>query len=45
VELPGYQPFDTDVNLTLGQKTEVTTTLIKGSVQESGAKVMPPQPQ
>lgn len=42
VELPGYQPFDTEVNLVLGQKAEVSTDLVKGSVEQSGSKVMPP---
>jgi len=41
VELPGYQPFETEVNLVLGQKAQVSTDLVKGSVEQSGSKVMP----
>lgn len=42
VELPGYQPFETEVNMVLGQKAEVSTDLVKGSVQQPNSKVMPP---
>jgi hypothetical protein len=41
VELPGYQPFETEVNLVLGQKAQVSTDLVKGSVEQSGPNVMP----
>ena len=32
VELPGYQTFETEVNLRVGQKTEVKTELLPGSI-------------
>jgi PEGA domain-containing protein len=36
IELPGYQTFETEVNLLAGQKTEVKTELVKGSIQQAG---------
>jgi hypothetical protein len=35
VELPGYQSFETDVTLVAGQKSEVKTTLEKGSIHQA----------
>jgi hypothetical protein len=35
VELPGYQSFETDVTLVAGQKSEVKTTLAKGSIHQA----------
>jgi hypothetical protein len=36
VELPGYQTFETEVNLLAGQKSEVKTELAKGSIEQAG---------
>jgi hypothetical protein len=36
IELPGYRTFETEVNLLAGQKTEVKTELVKGSIQQAG---------
>jgi hypothetical protein len=35
VELPGYQSFETDVNLVAGQKSVVKTDLEKGSIHQA----------
>ncbi len=35
VELPGYQSFETDVNLVAGQKSVVKTELSKGSIHQA----------
>jgi hypothetical protein len=39
VELPGYQPFETDVNLVAGQKSVVKTHLEKGSIHQADALI------
>jgi PEGA domain len=39
VELPGYRTFETEVNLLAGQKSEVKTDLIKGSIEQNDANV------
>ena len=39
VELPGYQTFETDVTLVAGQKSEVKTTLAKGSIHQADALI------
>lgn len=39
VELPGYQTFETDVTLVAGQKSEVKTTLEKGSMHQADALI------
>jgi hypothetical protein len=36
VELPGYQSFETEVNLVAGQKSVVKTNLAKGSIRQAG---------
>ena len=36
VELPGYRTYDTEINLLAGQKTEVKTVLVPGSIQQAG---------
>ena len=33
IELPGYRTFETEVNLLAGQKSEVKTELVKGSIE------------
>jgi len=43
IELPGYRTFETEVNLLQGQKSEVKTELVKGSIQQAGPDVKPPQ--
>jgi PEGA domain len=35
IVLPGYQSFETDVNLVAGQKTQIKTELVKASVTET----------
>lgn len=39
VELPGYRTFETEVNLLAGQKSEVKTDLVKGSIDQAGALI------
>jgi hypothetical protein len=39
VELPGYQTFETEVNLLAGQKSEVKTELVKGSIEQAGTLI------
>ena len=43
IELPGYRTFETEVNLVQGQKSEVKTELVKGSIEQAGPDVKPPQ--
>lgn len=39
VELPGYRTFETDVTLLAGQKSEVKTELVKGSIEQSSSDI------
>jgi preprotein translocase subunit SecD len=39
VELPGYRTFETEVNLLAGQKAEVKTELVKGSIEQNDSTV------
>ena len=39
VELPGYRTFETEVNLLAGQKSEVKTELVKGSIEQAGSEI------
>ena len=39
VELPGYRTFETEVNLLAGQKSEVRTELVKGSIEQAGPEI------
>lgn len=39
IELPGYRTFETEVNLLAGQKTEVKTDLVKGSIEQNDAMI------
>ena len=39
VELPGYRTFETDVDLIAGQKSEVKTTLVEGSIEQAGPDI------
>lgn len=43
IELAGYRTFETDVNVLAGQKSEVKTELIRGSIVQAGADIKPPQ--
>jgi PEGA domain len=42
VELPGYQTFETEVNLLANQKSEVKTELVKGSIEQAGPEIKQP---
>ena len=39
IELAGYRTFETEVNLLAGQKSEVKTELVKGSIKQNDAMV------
>jgi hypothetical protein len=39
IELPGYRTFETVVEVLAGQKSEVKTELLKGSIEEAGADI------
>lgn len=43
VELPGYRTFETEVDVLAGQKSEVKTELVKGSIEQAGAEIKKPQ--
>jgi hypothetical protein len=43
VELPGYRTFETVVDLLPGQKSEVKTELVKGSIEQAGPEIKQPQ--
>jgi hypothetical protein len=43
VELPGYRTFETEVNLLQGQKSEVKTELVTGSIEQASPDIKPPQ--
>jgi hypothetical protein len=43
VELPGYRTFETVVDILQGQKSEVKTELVKGSIEQAGAEIKKPQ--
>lgn len=42
VELPGYQTYDTEIDLIAGQKTEVKTILVPGSIEQAGPLIKKP---
>jgi PEGA domain len=42
VELPGYRTYDTEINLLAGQKTEVKTILVQGSIEQAGPEIKKP---
>jgi PEGA domain len=42
VELPGYRTYDTEINLLAGQKTEVKTELVPGSIVQAGPLIKKP---
>ena len=43
VELPGFRTFETEVNLLAGQKSEVKTELVAGSIEQASPDIKPPQ--
>lgn len=43
VELPGYRTFETEVDVLAGQKSEVKTVLVRGSIEQAGAEIKKPQ--
>ena len=42
VELPGYQTFETEINLLARQKSELKTELARGSIEQAGALIKEP---
>jgi hypothetical protein len=43
VELPGYRTYETEVDVLAGQKAEVKTELVKGSIEQAGSDIKKPQ--
>ncbi len=43
IELPGYRSFETEVSLLAGQKSEVKTELVKGSIQQATTDIKKPE--
>lgn len=43
VALPGYRTFETEVSLLAGQKSEVKTELVKGSIEQATPDIKKPQ--
>lgn len=39
IELPGYRTFETEVNLLAGQKSEIKTELVKGSIEQNDGMI------
>ena len=42
IALPGYRTFETEINLLPGQKAEVETELVKGSIDQAGPLITEP---
>jgi hypothetical protein len=42
VELPGYRTFETSISLRPGQKSEIKTDLVKGSIQDAEPPIKQP---
>jgi len=42
IELPGYRTFETEINVLAGQKSEVKTELVKGSIEQAGSDIKQP---
>jgi PEGA domain len=42
IELPGYRTYETEVNLLAGQKSEIKTELMKGSIEQAGPLIKEP---
>jgi uncharacterized membrane protein len=43
IELPGYRTFETEVDVLAGQKSEVKTELVRGSIEQAGSDIKKPQ--
>jgi|SRR5271167_2278363 hypothetical protein len=43
IELPGYRTYETEVDVLAGQKAEVKTELVKGSIEQAGSDIKKPQ--
>jgi hypothetical protein len=43
IELPGYQTFETEINLIAGQKSEVKTKLVPGSIEQADPLIKKPE--
>ena len=43
IELPGYRSFETEVSLLAGQKSEVKTELVKGSIEQATTDIKKPE--
>jgi hypothetical protein len=43
VELPGYRTYETELDVLAGQKAEVKTELVKGSIEQAGSDIKQPQ--
>src|SRR5277367_3204338 len=43
VELPGYRTFETEIDVLAGQKSEVKTELVRGSIEQAGPDIKKPQ--
>jgi hypothetical protein len=39
IELPGYRTFETEINLLAGQKSEVKSELVKGSIEQNDGMI------
>jgi len=43
IELPGYRSFETEVSVLAGQKSEVKTELVKGSIEQATTDIKKPE--
>jgi len=43
IELPGYRSFETEVSVLVGQKSEVKTELVKGSIEQATSDIKKPE--
>ena len=43
VELPGYRTYETEVDVLAGQKAEVKTELVRGSIEQAGSDIKKPE--
>ncbi len=42
IDLPGYRTFEAEINVLPGQKAEIKTELVRGSIEQAGALVKEP---
>ena len=40
IDLPGYRTFETEVSVLPGQKAEIKTELVKGSIEQAGPLIL-----